>query len=233
MPKPPPTSWVRTRIFSGTTLNTDFGQHLAHHGNALRGRDQGVALSVRIEAGDGGARLHGAGCKTGIGEPHALDVGGAREGRVDRGRVAVLPVERDVAGCLGPHLRGVRGHGPHHISHGRQMVVGDVHRLGRIQRLRQRLRDHDRDRLADIAHALGREHGHPGGEHRLAVAPREDGDRRNGADAVGHKLAPGDHADDAGHAACRSRVHRPDVRMRDRSTHERGVGLPGDRRHRR
>ena len=48
----------------------------------------------------------------------------------------------------------------------------DAQPLRRRPRLRQRLRDHDGDRLADVADAVRRQHRHRGREHRLAVAAR-------------------------------------------------------------
>jgi hypothetical protein len=92
------------------------GQHLAYDRDALSRRDERVALRLRVETCNGGARLHRARSETGIHQPHSWDVGGASECGIDRRRVAVLPVECDVARHIGPD-RGCAGrHGALHVG---------------------------------------------------------------------------------------------------------------------
>ena len=149
------------------------GQHLAHDRDALGRRDQRVALRLRVETCNRGARLHRARSETGIHQPHSCDVGGARECGIDRRRVAVLPVECDVVRNIGPDRGSARRHGALHVGNRCKLIEGDIDRFGRIQRLAGRLRDHHRNGFADKAGAVSCEDRHAGLVHRLAVPPVE------------------------------------------------------------
>ena len=107
----------------------------------------------------------------------------------------------------------------------RQLVVIDAHRLGGVLRLRQRFRDHDRDRLADIADAVRRQHRHRGRKHRLAVAAGKHRDRRDRAEPVGRRILAAVDAEHARHRARRREIDRADRRMADRRAHEHAIGL--------
>jgi hypothetical protein len=74
------------------------------------------------------------------------------EGRVDRGFVADMPVEAEIVG------RGIEELGTSRFDriigsdHGRQFLVANVDQLSGILRLLARLRNDDRDGIADMAH---------------------------------------------------------------------------------
>src|SRR3970282_2299329 len=121
MPKPPPTSYVRTRSFCGGTLNTP---------SARRRRTTVtpcvLAISVCRSAtgshwpiaarGSGGERAEPR-----VEQPHALDVRGAGERGVDHRRVAVGPVEGDDVRRLGPDRLRARRHGVLAVGGGGQL----------------------------------------------------------------------------------------------------------------
>ena len=116
---------------------------------------------------------------------------GLRERRVENGRIAVGPVEHDVARALprGSPVASLRSRAGD-IRRARQFLVVDAHRLGRVLRLSQRLGDDNRDRLAHIPDAIVGKHRHRGSEHRLAVASRKHRNRRDRAEAVGAASLP-------------------------------------------
>ena len=84
-------------------------------------------------------------------------MGGLGEGLLDPFAVAELPVVAEIAGRLLVQLRGVGFEGLLQVDAGGKRLVVDLHRLGRIFRLAQALRDHHRDRLADMAHLAFRQ----------------------------------------------------------------------------
>ena len=153
---------------------------------------------------------------------------GAGECCIDRRRVAVLPVERYVARRAPRRSRRIRRH-----------RALDVRRRGeRIERRLARLRPRPApdaavsattigDRLADIAHALRRQHRHRGLEHRPAVAAVKDATGGMAPMLVRREILAGDHGDDARHVHRRRGVDRANVGMGDGRAHERGVGLAG------
>ena len=80
------------------------------------------------------------------------DVLGAGEGRVGRFLVAEHQPEADIAlRAVVPDLRRAVFGGVLEIDHGRQRLVVDLHQLGRVARLRERLGDDEGDAVADEA----------------------------------------------------------------------------------
>ena len=209
-------------------LEDAFGKDLSDHGHALRRRDQRVAPALRIEARDGGARLHRARRQARVDQPHPLDMRSARERGIDRCHIAVLPVERNIARRAPPDRRRVLRHCALHVRRSGQRIELDLDRFGGVARLIRRLRDHDGDRLTDVAYALRGQHRHRGLKHRLAVAPIEGSNRRNVADVVRREIAARDRGDDARHLDRRRGVHLTNDRMRDSRPHERCVHLAGN-----
>ena len=182
-------------------LEDALGQELAHHRDALGAGNQRVALPLGVPHSDAGARLHRSRREPRVEEPHALDMGGTREGRLDRTGIAIGPVERDIAGRRAVDRRRTGGGGALDVGGARELGIVDRDPLGGILRLLPRLRHHDRHRLADVADAIDREHRHGSGNHRLAVTPDRAGDRRNGAEPGGGEIRAGIDAEDAGHRA--------------------------------
>ena len=79
---------------------------------------------------------------------------GACESRFHRFVIAVLIIERNIAGHVVVELRGAVARCFFSRNHRRQRLDIDSDRLGRILGLRQRLSDHASDGIADIAHAI-------------------------------------------------------------------------------
>ena len=86
---------------------------------------------------------------------------GLGEGGVGRGEVrgVVVPVEHEVAGNAVEQLRRALLERGARVGDGGQRLVVDLDRLGGVLRLRQRLGDDQRDRLAGMAHLADRERG--------------------------------------------------------------------------
>jgi hypothetical protein len=104
------------------------------------------------------------------------------------------------------------------------------HRRSAVLRRRGRCRDDDRDRFADVAHAIGRERMPRRLREWRPVAASDAaaalGDQRgDGADAIGDQVAPGKDVEHARDHARRCGVEREDVGVRVRRAHERGVDL--------
>ena len=225
MPKPPPTSCVSTRIAVSGTLNTPSASSLRTTATPCV-----EAISVyfcfassHMPMPERGSSETGR--KARVVEPHAFDVGRACEGGIRGGCVPVGPVERDVAGPPFVDRDSAAGGRAQHIGGGREFFEIDRHLLGCIERLRQRLRHHDRDALTDIADAIDRERRHRGREHRLAVPAGKDRDRRDRAEAVIREIAAGEDAEHARHSARVRHVHAADRRMTDGRPHEHRIGL--------
>ena len=115
---------------------------------------------------------------------------GARERGLDRAGVAVLPVERDVARRLVPDRRRAGRGRPLDVRERRQFVQVEDDRLRGVLRLRRRLRDDDRDRLADVADAFAASTGIAAPNIGLPPRPGEQDRRGDRADAVALELGP-------------------------------------------
>ena len=92
------------------------------------------------------------------------DVCRLRERRFGRRAIAPLGGVRDVVRVLVPHARRVRLRRLGNRCHRRQRIVVHNDKFGCILRLRQRLGDHHRHRIADIARAI---------DHRRRTLRRE------------------------------------------------------------
>ena len=117
----------------------------------LRRIPQRERAAAGVILGDRGARLHRVGHQAVVDDVELGDVLGRLEGGVDRFRVAEVPlvdrvVRRDVVNLRRAGLLRRR-----RIGDRRQHRVIDFDLLGGIARLRQRLGDHHRDRIADMA----------------------------------------------------------------------------------
>ena len=86
------------------------------------------------------------------------DVRGLGEGGVGGGLVAVAPVVADVVRHVVVHERAGRRRRMRGIDHGRQHVVIDFDQFGGVLRGLDRIGDHERDLIADMAHFRMRDH---------------------------------------------------------------------------
>ena len=105
-------------------------------------------------------------------------MGGAGEGGVDLGGVAIVIVERDVVGDVVVELRraGLGGFGG--IGDGGKRLDIEFDGFGGVARLRQRLGNDEGDGIADEAHLVGRQRHAVGLQQRRAVAALQRHGRR-------------------------------------------------------
>ena len=98
-----------------------------------------------------GARLHRVRHQPVVDDVELGDVLGRFERRLGRLRIAEVPLIDGVVRRHVVDLRCARSLRRGRIGHRRQHRVVDLDLFGCVARLRQRLRDHDRDRIADMA----------------------------------------------------------------------------------
>ena len=191
--------------------------------DVLAGDMQRVAALRRIIRADRAARLHRIGDDAMVVEVQRNDMRGRCERRIDRIRIAPAPVHADIARHLGGNLRRTGGTRGGSGGDRRQWPVVDHHALGGIERLRARLGDDQRDRLADMAHLVAR-------QQRL----RREGEwlaglhvgfhrRTHRLQPVGSRILAGQHGQHAGHRARRRGVDPLDPRMRVRRAQHHGM----------
>ena len=160
---------------------------------------------------------------------------GLGKGRVGCGAIAELGVDADVGRPVLPDDRRAAFGGGARCGDRRQDLVVDRHEFGTVQRRIQGLGDHRRHGVADEARLVGGEQrdrrdaavGAVAVVERHVDQARNVGGARNGADAVGLKLRPGEHLDDAGHSLGLRGVDRLDAGVRVRRTHDDRMELPG------
>jgi len=169
-----------------------------------------------IVAGKGRPRLHRVRHQTVVADLHLRHMGRARKGRIHRSRIADLPVVDQVAFRLRMDLRSSRLKRRHRIDHGRQFLIIDNHRIGRIARLRRRVGHDNRDRLAHMAHDLMLKRPPAAHLHRRAVLGMDHPAADQVADAIAHKLVPGQNRINARHRQRRAGINSRHLRMRMR-----------------
>ena len=170
-------------------------------------RRERVVARRRIVFADRGARLHrhaGDARHPGL---EAHDVRGARERGLGRFAIADLGVEADV-GARFVEQRAARRVAPQRPCRQPQAAPRSRPRRARRASLAAATasRDHDRDRLADVAHLVDRERVMRRDEHRRAVrvlernvgGMRRERPMRDRLHAVGEQVAAGQHGDHAG-----------------------------------
>ena len=129
--------------------------------------------------------------------------------RFDPARIAAVvrhragPVERDIARRLGKELRRTGRERGAHIGDRIELLVVDRDLLGSVLRLRDAVGDHQRDRLADMQHALARERRAERHDQLGAVAADERRMQRGRADAGRLQFLVREHRDHAGRGARR------------------------------
>ena len=223
----------------------DVGRHTAHalggdaqdarevdgqRMDALQRRVKRVALSGGVPLGEGRARLHEAGDEAVVEEREARDVGGGGDGARGGRGIPAFPVVAAVARDAGVQRRRAIGEGGDRVDDQRSHRVVDIHGVSTILRRRRRRRDDDRDGLADVTHPIRRQRI----PRRLrewrsvaasdAAAPLRD-QRRDRPDAIGHEIAPGEHAEHA-RDPCAPPPHRSPPRRRGRAASARTPRRP-------
>jgi hypothetical protein len=204
-------------------------QHEGRHQQALHvrvlvGDVQRVLVAGAVEAADGGARLHRVGHQPVVDQVDLRDLGGLGEHRVHLRLVADRPLVDVVVGRDVVQRAGLGRIA--HVHHRRQHVVVDLHRLGGIARLGQRVGHHHRDPVADVPHLALRQHRVRRLLHGRAVGAGDQQAAGQPAHLALDVLA-GEHLCDAGHGLGAGGVDRLDRRVRVRRAHEHGIALVG------
>ena len=193
----------------------------------LRGVPQREAATAGVILADRGARLHGVRHQPVIDDVELGYVLGGLERLVHRGAIAELPLVNGVARCDGVNERCVRALRLGGIRDRRQYLVIDLKFFAGIARLRQRLGDHYRDRIADETGLFVRDGRVRRHLHRRSVLGVDHPAANQGADLVGGKLCTGKHRQHARHAGSRGAVDPLDPGVGMGRAHEVDVALPG------
>ena len=193
--------------------------------SALRADMQRVALGLRIVFGEDAARLERRDHDAVDREIERHDLRRLGESLVAFVAVAQAPIERNIARLLVPQHRRARLHRLGRIDHRRQRGVIDLDQIERVLRRGQTIGDHQRDRIADMAHFIRRQQRPAGIEEIGAVAVLERRDAFDAAEAGGLHIGAGIDREHAGHALCRGHIDAVDRRMRMRRAQESGIGL--------
>ena len=177
-------------------------QQIAHQPDALRVGGERPALGAGVVLGGGRARLHAGDHDAVVDDAAPYHMRGGGEQRVASGAIADLPVEADIVRRIGPDQLLPVLHGFEQVDDRIDDLVFDADRLGAVCRRLRRARNHEGDRVADMAH-------HAVGQHRMRrVLPRR-------AVAVGQLHRAGHRADAVGREVAR-RVGRHHARERQR-----------------
>jgi hypothetical protein len=146
-------------------------------------------------------------------------MGGVADRSFHRADLAPVELERDIALRLRPDRRRVRQNSVRDRDHRRQRRIVDDDGLGGIARGLGAVRNHESDRLADIANDLARQR--VTGRHHQRRCHRNSGHRaRQRSDIVGGQFSSREHGRNAGHFARRIDADRGDPRMRMRRTND-------------
>jgi hypothetical protein len=181
-----------------------------------------VEIIDHVVVADGDARLHRHGREPVALDPELRDMLRLGEGRVGCVLVAEHEPERDVAvRIVIPHLgRAVLG-GVLERHHDRERLVIHRDQLGGVARLRERLRDHEGDTVADVAHPLGIEQGLEGAVALGGAEILRHQVRGEGAEMLIGRVGAGQHGEHAGSG----------LGLGDVDTLDAGVGMRRQHRH--
>ena len=165
------------RAFGDAELLGDQAADMVRHlGRAV----ERELVARRIDGRDRGARLDRRPDQAVVDEIDARHMGGGLQRLLHRRFVAARPAEADIAGRIVVELRRARLDRRARIDHDRQRRIGDLDRLGGVERLRARFGDDGGDRLADMADRVARERTARRLGHRPAVARADDPERPHG-----------------------------------------------------
>ena len=172
-----------------------------------------------IELAQRTACLHRRGDDAVVDEFAFHDMRGVADRSFHRADLAAIELERDVAPRFRPDRRGVRQNGICDRDHWRQRRIVDDDGLGGIARGLSAFRDHECDRLADIANDVARQR--VTGRHHQRRGHRDRGHRaRQRAEIIGRQFGSREHGRNAGHFARRINADRGDARMRMRRAND-------------
>jgi hypothetical protein len=116
----------------------------------------------------------------------------------DRGFVAARPAKADIARRGFMQLLRPRRGGGAGIDRRRQQRIVDIEQLGGIERLLARLANNDRNRLANMTHALARQRPAWRLCHRRAVGASDRPQRAHRADMIASHVGAAENRDHAG-----------------------------------
>ena len=154
MPKPPPTSWARTRIRSGAIPVS--AARLSR--KAIMPWVLVQMSSIPSAPGDQRRlRFHRVADDAVAGQLEPGAMGGGGEGGLGGGLVAVFVVEAEIARRLVMDQRRARGEGGVGADHRLAVPVVDPDQLGRVLRLPRRRGDDEGHRLAHEPHPVRRQ----------------------------------------------------------------------------
>ena len=203
------------------------GEGVPHAVGILHVGVERVAVLAGVVHAQRAARLQILRVHAGDDVAPADDVRRPRDGGVGGGLVPRGKNVGDIVGGLVPDPRAARRGRRRGVRHRRQGVIVHVHALGGVLGLGQRLRDHHRHRVADIAHAILAETLVRRGEHGGAVRPGALEHHLHGAEAVLGEIGAGENGDHARHRARGGRLDGPDPGMGMRRAHDDQVRLAG------
>ena len=170
----------------------------ADHMRVLARRKKRVVAGGAVEFADRGARLHRVRNETVVDEVELDDARGLGEGGIDRGEVAEAPVVTEIARHIGKDLRCPRLQRLAGVDDRRLLDILDLDLVGRLARLIEGLGDDDGDRVADVAHVVGRERRVRRLGHRRAVFRMNLPTAGQPADAIRRHVLAGEDSGDAG-----------------------------------
>ena len=153
---------------------------------------------------------------------------GGSERRTDLVGVAVMIIERDVAGDVVVKLRRARFCRLSGIGHGRQRLDVEFDGFRRVSGLRHSFRDHERDGIADEADLVGRKRRAVGLQQRQAVAALQRQTAGEGVVAGGRQIGAGPDPEHAGQGLGRRGIDALDDAMGMGGAHNPGIGLSGE-----
>jgi hypothetical protein len=135
----------------------------------LAGRIKNMLAGRAVEFANRGARLHRIRDEAVVDQVELDDPGRLADRGLDRRGIAQMPVVTDIARRFRPHLRRARLQRRDDVDDRRLdgVIDGDV--LGGVARLSEAVGDDDRDGVADMAHAVDRQHRMRRLLHRRAV----------------------------------------------------------------
>ena len=199
------------------------GDLRAHAADALRTDIKRKAAAVISR--DRGARLHRVHHHAAVQKLQARDMRGRGEGGIDRGGVAEMIVERNVAGHVVVKQRSALARRVFGRYDGGERIDVDLDRFGGVLRGKDGLGDDAGDRIADIAHLVFRQRAAPRLFHRRAVAAFE---RHIAFErAVALKIGGGIDRKHARHFPGRVGVDGADHAMAVAAAHHHRIGLAG------